>query len=98
MTHEEFKAIPGIIAWLDEGMTRGYCSALSDLIDEEIGDTGYHNRTPHEANINLGIQEAVRRVRAVLRDPVRRRRPAKAMPQATYGVGEQKEEGDEQKS
>lgn len=80
------KALPGFAEWVREGVRAGHLEALAEFVDEKVGDTGYHCVQPHHAHINLGMQDAVRRVRRILRDPLGADEVVAAGPPATYGV------------
>ena len=84
-TRDQLKTDAKFVEWVATGQKLGYMFSLAELVDDEIGNTGYPNAQPHTAHINLGVQETVRRVRNLLRDPLNdNRRPT--VPQARYGT------------
>ena len=86
MTRAELKSYPGFADWVAEGRSRGFLQLLAESIDEEVGDTGYANAAPHLAHINLGVQDATRRIKKIVADPLAAMPAQAAAPPATYGV------------
>lgn len=72
--------------WVAQGRRMGFLSSLSELIDQEIGELGHPLSQPHHVHVNFGIQEAVRRIRRLVKDPLS---PLSRVdsPPATYGIG-----------
>lgn len=85
MTRDDLRKNDKLVEWLQQGRALGHLHALSELVDHEIGQTGYAMTDPHFVHINLGIQDAVRRTRALLKDPLTVQVKPMA-PAPTYGV------------
>lgn len=84
MTREQLRQDNKFMEWLSQGQRLGYMGSLAKLVDHEIGNGGYPNTQPHMAHINLGVQEAVRRVRTLLESPMKA--PDPVHQKASYGV------------
>lgn len=87
MTRVELRGDPEFVKWLALPETTVQLRKLSEVIDVEVGTSGYGMEAPHHVHINFGIQDAVRRARSILVDPTGARTTApKGLPPARYGV------------
>lgn len=87
MTRADLRADAEFAKWLALPETVVQLRKLAEVVDAEVGTTGYGMDAAHMVHVNFGIQDAVRRVRGVLADPTGARAPAaKGLPPARYGV------------
>jgi len=87
MTREEARAVPGFSDWCGRQDTKTFLTLMGEVVDEEVGASGYPINDPHLVHINFGVQDAVRRVRGILRDPTAIKiKPTPTLPPARYGV------------
>jgi len=86
VTRLELKSIPGFIEWAERGEGNGFFKALSECVDDEIGNLGLPNTAPHESHINLGMQQAVRLTKQLISDPLQRASVRLVLPKPSYGL------------
>lgn len=88
MTREDLKKTPGFTEWASEGQGPLFLSLLAEVVDVEVGMSGYGMHEAHYVHVNFGIQDATRRVRHILKDPtgVRTLAGKPTLPPARYGV------------
>ena len=88
MTRTTLREDPEFAKWLALPETAVQLRKLAEVVDIEVGTSGYGMDEPHMVHINFGIQDAVRRVRSILADPTGARAAAapRGLPPARYGV------------
>lgn len=87
MKQADLRTLPGFAEWLERSDTAAFMGAIADMVDEEVGTVSYDLRHPHLVHVNYGIQDAVRLVRELLRDPLGKERTQRpSMPPPRYGV------------
>lgn len=86
MTLNELQKVKGFAEWAATTESRRFLSMLSEVIDTEVGESAYPMKDPHMVHINFGVQDAVRRVRRIVNDPLATPRVLPPLPRATYQV------------
>lgn len=86
MTREEMTKVLGFAEWASTPESRQFLRMLARVVDTEVGASGYDMRHAHLAHVNLGIQDAVRRVCRIVEDPLRVDTSLPPLPRATYQV------------
>lgn len=86
MRRADLLKVQGFADWATTPDAQKFLPMLAEVVDTEVGDTGYAMPDPHWAHVNLGIQDAVRRVRRIISNPLMAPDERPAAPPATYGI------------
>ena len=86
MTRTDLIKVPGFAEWASTPEAQRFLPLLAEVVDHDIGASFYTMPEPHWVHVNLGIQDAVRRTRHILRNPLVPAPERGPTPRPHYGI------------
>ncbi len=86
MRRADLLKVQGFADWATTPDAQKFLPLLAEVVDTEVGAAFYTMPEPHWVHINLGIQDAARRTRYIISNPLMAPDERPAAPPATYGI------------